>query len=108
MIIAIVLARRGRAYSDVTQAAVLIGGGALTFAALMVGYAASSTAGALTAFGLLVGLAIFGVVTRVIAGGESFSPVTKRAGEIIEYLLVGLIVPLAFWVMDIYGYVRDL
>ncbi|GAB11902.1 hypothetical protein GOARA_091_00200 [Gordonia araii NBRC 100433] len=108
IIIAIVLARRGRAYSDVTQAAVLIGGGALTFAALMIGYATSSTTGALTAFGLLVGLAILGAVTRVIGDGEGFSPVAKRTGEIIEYILVGLIVPLAFWVMDVYGYVRDL
>ena len=106
--VALIFALRGRAHSDIVQAATLIGGGALTFAA---GAAAMATHGTLwvwVSFGALLALAVIGLLCGVVAPHQEFSPVMKRTGELIEYTLVIVVVPLACWVIGVYGYIRNL
>lgn len=107
VIIAVVLALRGRAHSDVAQTAVLVAAGAITFTLLMIGLAVSDVTWTYIAFGLILGLAVLGLMMGVIAPQQDFSPVMKRTGEILEYILVAVIAPLAFWVMGVYGAVRN-
>ncbi|MYR07531.1 type VII secretion integral membrane protein EccD [Gordonia sp. SID5947] len=108
IIVAVVLALRGRAHSDVAQTAILVATGAIVFALLMAGLAVGDLTWMYIAFGCVLALALLAILTGVVAPQQEFSPVMKRTGEILEYILVGIIAPLTFWVMDIYGTVRSL
>lgn len=108
VIVAVVLALRGRAHSDVTQTAVLVAAGALTFGLLMVGLGMADATAAYVCAGCILGLCLVALLCGVVAPQQSFSPVWKRTGEICEYILVGVIAPLTFWVMGIYSVVRNL
>ena len=53
------------------------------------------------------------VIAAVIAlrrseGEESSNPVVRHGVQSLEYVALAAVVPLAFWVMDVYGLVRDL
>ena len=39
--------------------------------------------------------------------GYTVSPVVRRAVEVVEYLALAAVVPLACWVVGLYGLVRD-
>ncbi|GAC69353.1 type VII secretion integral membrane protein EccD [Gordonia soli] len=108
IIIAVVLALRGRAHSDIAQTGTLVGAGAVLFTALMAGLAIDDGVWVFIAFGTILGLAVLALLCGVVAPRQDFSPVIKRTGEILEYLLVGIIAPLTFWVMDVYSTVRNL
>ncbi|GAB92227.1 type VII secretion integral membrane protein EccD [Gordonia rhizosphera] len=108
VIIAVVLALRGRAHSDVTQTAILIAAGAIVFTLLTTGLAVGDPVWIYIGFGALVALAVLALLSGVVAPQQEFSPVVKRTGEILEYTLVGVIAPLTFWVMDVYSTVRNL
>ncbi|MGV9709734.1 type VII secretion integral membrane protein EccD [Gordonia sp. NPDC003424] len=109
VIVAIVLALRGRAHTDVAQTAILVAAGAVVFTLLMAGLAVGGgTTWIYVAFGLILALGLLALLTGVVAPQQEFSPVMKRTGEILEYTLVGVIAPLAFWVMGVYSAVRNL
>ena len=108
IIVAVVLALRGRAHSDVAQTAVLVGAGALTYTLLFAGLGLQDATWAYVGFGAILALAVVALLCGVVAPQQEVSPVVKRFGEIAEYILVGLIPPLTFWVMDIYSTVRNL
>lgn len=108
VVVALVLCLRGRSFADLGQACTLIGGGCATFVAVTVGAAlGDSTALVGAACALLVFAA---VATAFGAAGPhtDASPMVLRAVEIIEYLLILLIIPLAFWTMDLYSAARDI
>jgi NADH:ubiquinone oxidoreductase subunit 2 (subunit N) len=53
------------------------------------------------------------VIAAVIAlrrseGEKSSNPVVRHGVQSLEYVALAAVVPLAFWVMDVYGLVRDL
>jgi type VII secretion integral membrane protein EccD len=55
--------------------------------------------------------ALFGVVVlwlTVASPCTRFSPVMRRSIELVEYLALGLVVPMACWVGDVFGLVRGL
>lgn len=108
MVVGIVLCLRGRAHADLWQACVLIGGGALTLMALGIGVSFGDHHWAYAAFGVLVVMSVIGVLTAANGQTQQLSPVMRRAGELVEYALVCIIVPLVAWIMDLYNLVRDL
>ncbi|MFW0786283.1 type VII secretion integral membrane protein EccD [Gordonia sp. CPCC 206044] len=108
IIVAVVLALRGRAHSDVAQTAILVAAGAIIFTLLMAGLAVGDDVmWGYIGFGCVLALVVLALFTGVVAPQQEFSPVMKRAGEILEYILVGVIPPLTFWVMDVYSMVRN-
>ncbi len=44
----------------------------------------------------------------VVSPGRRFSPVVRRSVELLEYLALGLVVPMACWVAGVFGIVRGL
>jgi Flp pilus assembly pilin Flp len=42
----------------------------------------------------------------VVAPRRSFTPVQRRAAEVVEYAVIATIVPLACWVTGLYAAVR--
>ena len=106
--VATVLCLRGRSHHDLVQAATLIGGGLLTALLVIVKVAVF-----LPEYRVQAAMALIVVTTIVVACGLvapriEFSPVMRRLAELGEYLAVGVIVPLACWIVGMYAFFRGL
>lgn len=112
VIVAAVLVLRGRSHTDLLQAGALVVSGAGVVGGLLVGYlvadVVSAPSGTLYVFALAATLFAGAVTFGVVAPRHHFSPVLRRAAELVEYLLVVSIVPLLLWILDLYQVVRSL
>ncbi|UFS95435.1 type VII secretion integral membrane protein EccD [Nocardia huaxiensis] len=108
VIAAVILSLRGRAFADLAQAAAMISAAALLIAGLLVGLALADPARLVLCGGLLLGFALLVVVFGVVGPHLEITPVTRRAGEIFEYLLICAIIPLVLWITGVYSMARNL
>lgn len=104
----LVLCVRGRAFADLIQTATLLAGGATTLAGVVIGmglHQGDALIPAAAGMLVLVGAALaIGVASATVDP----SPVLRRVGELAEYLLIIVIVPLALWTMDLYSLARSI
>ncbi|MGW4741927.1 type VII secretion integral membrane protein EccD [Nocardia xishanensis] len=105
--VGVVLARRGRAFADLTQAAVLVAGGCAALIVPIVLWGVRVPELALPAAGALLFVAGLAMLIGVAGPNMEVSPVVQRAGEIVEYALICFIGPLVFWILDIYAIARN-
>ncbi|MGC5249325.1 type VII secretion integral membrane protein EccD [Gordonia sp. DT219] len=105
---AAVLCLRGRTHHDLRQAATMVGLGLLSALTIIVKSALQLDDWAEYGLLLTIGLGMLVFATGVIAPRFEFSPIARRYVELLEYLLIGLIIPFAAWIMGIYGWVRGL
>ncbi|MCT7659687.1 type VII secretion integral membrane protein EccD [Mycobacterium deserti] len=108
VVVATVLCLRGRGHHDLVQSAVLIGSG-LTIAIVVI----VKTAVYVEDWQIrsLVGLAVLTalvVACGLVAPRREFSPVARRWVEIGEYVAIGLMFPLCFWIIRLYAFFREL
>ncbi len=103
-----IMCLRGRSFADLTQASTLIGGGALTLAVFLAGYGFGDDANLVVAGTLVLVFAAASAFFGIIGPTLDVSPVTRRINEIFEYGLIVLIVPLMFWVLNLYSFMRNL
>ena len=108
VIVAIILCLRGRSFADLTQAATLIGGGVTTVLALPVALALGRPESLVPCAAVVFALGAAAVAFGVIGPHTEMTPVVRRAGEIVEYLLIVAVVPLVLWIMGVYAAARDL
>ncbi|MGV9710586.1 type VII secretion integral membrane protein EccD [Gordonia sp. NPDC003424] len=108
VVVGAVLCLRGRSHSDLGQASVLIGGGAAIALALTAELAFGPGSRPIPAFVFGMVILVAALVFGVLAPATEFSPVMRRAAEIVEYLLVAVIVPLLLWLLDLYRIVREI
>ncbi|WP_433491699.1 type VII secretion integral membrane protein EccD [Nocardia grenadensis] len=108
VVIGLILCLRGRSFADLLQASILIGGGAATLVAVSVAVGLGPAATPVSAACLLLGLSVAMLYFGVIAPHIEMSPVVRRLGEILEYLLIVTIIPLVLWIMDLYSAARNL
>lgn len=108
VVIGLILCLRGRSFADLTQASILIGGGAITLIAVPVAVGIGRPSALVPIAGVILALSVAMLCFGVIAPHTEMSPVVRRAGEIAEYLLIATIIPLVLWVMDIYSAARNL
>jgi type VII secretion integral membrane protein EccD len=106
--VATVLCLRGRGHHDVVQSATLIGSGLVIAIGLIV-----KTGLYLDGWQLRAALALIALLALVVACGLvaprlEFSPVLRRRVEILEYLAVGSLFPLCFWIVRLYAFFREL
>jgi type VII secretion integral membrane protein EccD len=106
--VATVLCLRGRSHHDLVQSAVLIGGGLLIGLTVIVKTATFVTAWQVNAAAALVALTALLVVCGVVAPGLEFSPVMRRRVEILEYVAIGTVFPLACWIVGLYAFFREM
>ncbi|WP_137874998.1 type VII secretion integral membrane protein EccD [Rhodococcus sp. Q] len=105
---ALVLTFRGRTYASLSQAAPLIGSGSLILI-LLLGSAAVTEPGwapvilVLATLGVGVALAL-----GVVAPRHEFSPVQRRASELIDYAAIAAVLPLTCWVAGLFAAMRGL
>ncbi len=105
---AAVLMLRGRTYASLAPAVVLIGCGTAIFVLLLAGAAVTDPDHAVAVFGVAtlgVGAALaFGVV----APTRAYSPVQRRAVELIDYAAIAAVLPLVCWVSGLFAAMRGL
>jgi type VII secretion integral membrane protein EccD len=103
-----VLCLRGRSHHDLGQAATLIGGGLLTALLVLVKVAVFLPEWRVqTALALIV-VTVLVTACGLVAPRIEFSPVMRHLAELGEYLAIGLIVPLACWILGVYAFFRGL
>lgn len=105
---AVILSLRGRAFADLAQATILISGGALIVIGLLTGLALGDADQLALSGGLLLACGVAVVAFGVIGPHIEITPVTRRAGEIFEYLLICSVIPLVLWIMGVYSMARNL
>lgn len=106
--VATVLCLRGRTHHDVVQAATLIGSGLLTALATVTKVAVFLPEWRVQTAVALIVVAVLVVTCGLVAPRIEFSPVMRRIAELGEYLAIGVIVPLACWIVGVYGFFRGL
>lgn len=106
--VATVLCLRGRSHHDLVQSATLIGSGLVIAIATIVKTAISLEDWQIRAMVTLIGVTILIVACGLVAPRREFSPVMRRWVEILEYISIGLMFPLCFWIIRLYAFFREL
>jgi len=106
--VAAVLCLRGRSHHGLIQSATLIGCGLAVPLAVIAKTATFVTSWQVNAALTLIALTVVVVLCGIVAPGLEFSPTIRRRVEIAEYIAVGLVFPLACWILGVYAYFRGL
>lgn len=107
LVCAVVLMFRSRTYAGADQAVVLIAGGTAIVLLVLMG-AALTQRQPLTIFGVALALFAAALVLGFLVPRQQATPPVRRAVELLEYGFVAAVVPLTFWVADLYSLVRGL
>lgn len=107
MVAGSVLSLRGRTFADLTQAATLIGGGALTFAGVLIMLGYSRADALVPSAVILLVLGACALAATVAGDSADPSPVLRRAGELAEYALIVTTIPLVLWTTDLFALARS-
>jgi type VII secretion integral membrane protein EccD len=108
MAVATVLCLRGRSHHDLLQSATLIGSGMAIAIALIVKTAINVEGWQIRAMVALFVLMILLAACGLVAPRREFSPVMRRWVEILEYIAIGMMFPLCFWIIRLYAFFREL
>ncbi|MBF6327481.1 type VII secretion integral membrane protein EccD [Nocardia transvalensis] len=107
LVCAVVLMFRSRTYAGAEQAVVLIAGGAAILLTMMIG-AAFTQEQPLAVFGAAMVMLIGALILGIIVPNQQATPPMRRAVELLEYAFVAAVVPLVFWVAELYALIRSL
>jgi type VII secretion integral membrane protein EccD len=102
------LCLRGRGHHDLVQSATLIGSGLAIAIVVVVKTAVGVDNWQVRAVLALIVLTVLVVACGLVAPRLEFSPVTRRRVEILEYIAIGSLFPLCFWIIRLYAFFREL
>jgi type VII secretion integral membrane protein EccD len=106
--VATVLCLRGRSHHDLIQSAALIGGGMVIALVIIMKTATFVSGWQVNSAVALVTLTLLLVVCGCVAPTLEFSPVMRRRVELLEVVAIGLVFPLACWIIRVYAFFREL
>ena len=109
VILAVILVLRGRAFTDRTQAVIVVATGLTMATAVAVKFSVSSEQTVLS-LAVAGGVALLGALALAIAAtvpARVFSPTFRKAVEWFEYALVVSVLPIALWLCNIYHLARN-
>ncbi|QZH61490.1 type VII secretion integral membrane protein EccD [Mycolicibacterium farcinogenes] len=106
--VATVLCLRGRGHHDLVQSATLIGSGLVIAVAVVLKTALYVEGWQVRAVVVLLALMVLILACGLVAPLREFSPVARRQVEILEYIAVGSLFPLCFWIIRVYAFFREL
>ncbi|WP_174187952.1 type VII secretion integral membrane protein EccD [Nocardia barduliensis] len=107
LVCAAVLMFRSRTYAGAEQAVVLIAGGAAIVLVMLVG-AGFAMHQPLAVFGAAMVALVAALILGIIIPNQSATPPMRRGVELLEYTFVAAVLPLVFWVANLYSLVRGL
>ncbi|WP_254699003.1 type VII secretion integral membrane protein EccD [Rhodococcus sp. SGAir0479] len=105
---ATVLMFRGRTYTAAQQAVPLVGGGGAILVLLCAMTAVAVPSAAFGVFAVAASTVVAALVLGITAPRTAFSPVQRRAAELVDYAAIASVVPLACWVSGLFAAVRGL
>jgi type VII secretion integral membrane protein EccD len=108
LVVAAVLCLRGRSHHDLVQSAVVIGGGLVIPLVVVVKTATYVADWQVNSAIALITLTAVLILCGLVAPALEFSPVMRRRVEIVEYVAIALLFPLACWIVGLYAYFRGL
>lgn len=108
VMVATVLCLRGRGHHDLVQSATLIGSGLTIAVAVVLKTAVNVEGWQARAVVVLLALMVLVLACGLVAPLREFSPVMRRQVEILEYIAVGSLFPLCFWIIRFYAYFREM
>lgn len=108
IMVATVLCLRGRGHHDLVQSATLIGSGLTIAVAVVLKTAVNVEGWEVRAVVALLALMVLILACGLVAPLREFSPVMRRQVEILEYIAVGSLFPLCFWIIRVYAFFREL
>ncbi|MED5814298.1 type VII secretion integral membrane protein EccD [Mycolicibacterium sp. 050232] len=108
VMVATVLCLRGRGHHDLVQSATLIGSGLTIAVAVVLKTALNVEGWQVRAVIVLLALMVLILACGLVAPLREFSPVARRQVEILEYIAVGSLFPLCFWIVRVYAFFREL
>lgn len=108
VMVATVLCLRGRGHHDLVQSATLIGSGLTIAVAVVLKTALNVEGWQARAVVVLLALMVLILACGLVAPLREFSPVARRQVEILEYLAVGSLFPLCFWIVRVYAFFREM
>ncbi|WP_044522053.1 type VII secretion integral membrane protein EccD [Mycolicibacterium septicum] len=108
MMVATVLCLRGRGHHDLVQSATLIGSGLTIAVAVVLKTAVNVEGWEARAVVVLLALMVLILACGLVAPLREFSPVMRRQVEILEYIAVGSLFPLCFWIIRVYAFFREM
>jgi type VII secretion integral membrane protein EccD len=106
--VATVLCLRGRGHHDLVQSATLIGSGLTIAVTVIVKTGTNVEHWQIRTMGALLALMALVLACGLVAPRRQFSPVVRRQVEILEYIAVGSLFPLCFWIIRVYAFFREL
>ncbi|OCB49587.1 type VII secretion integral membrane protein EccD [Mycobacterium vulneris] len=108
VMVATVLCLRGRGHHDLVQSATLIGSGLTIAVAVVLKTALNVEGWQARAVVVLLALMVLILACGLVAPLREFSPVARRQVEILEYIAVGSLFPLCFWIVRVYAFFREM
>ncbi|WP_454792679.1 type VII secretion integral membrane protein EccD [Mycolicibacterium lutetiense] len=108
IMVATVLCLRGRGHHDLVQSATLIGSGLTIAVAVVLKTAVTVEGWQVRAVIVLPALMVLILACGLAAPLREFSPVMRRQVEILEYIAVGSLFPLCFWIIRVYAFFREM
>lgn len=107
LVCAAVLMFRSRTYAGAEQAVMLLVVGAAIVLLVLVG-ASFTLRQPLVVFGMAVLVLVLALVGGMIIPNQQATPPLRRAVELLEYACVAAVIPLVFWVAQLFSLVRGL
>ena len=105
---AVVLMFRGRTYAGAQQAVPLIAAGISVILVLLGDMAWTHRDHALVVFAITMTVLLLALVLGILAPQNTFSPVMRRAAELLDLAAIAAIVPLICWVSGLFALMRGL
>lgn len=101
--VAVALIARGRTHADRVQSGALLTAGVCAVAAVLF-----ATGSSTVVFFGAIAVAATAFVVGATAEAHDFSPLQRRALELVEYAVIAAILPLLLWLLDAYRMIREL
>lgn len=105
---ALVLILRGRTFAEVQHAVPLVAAGSIIYLSLLATVVFTAPLYHLVAFGTALAVAVAAVGFGSFVPRRVYSPVLRRAAELVEYTAIAAIIPLVCWVCGLYSAMRGL
>lgn len=107
--LAVLLVLRGRAFTDRTQAVIVVATGLLmaTAGAVKTALAEHNTVLSMVIAAGVLALGAAALVVASVVPAHVFSPIFRKAVEWVEYALVVAVLPMALWLCNVYYLARN-
>lgn len=108
LLTSLILLLRGRTFAEAQHAVPLVAGGAVVVLALLITVVHSAPQGLTVRFVAALTVAVVALVFGSFVPGREYSPVLRRAAELVEYAAIAAVIPMACWVCGLYSAMRAL